>query len=89
MVSRWSSRVTNPFPLRRARGLYNPHTLHGDVVVDGVLTSTYTGVVHPALAHALLAPLRQLYSAGLSFGTNVAWGAKQLPAWVKDAVRGD
>lgn len=42
-------------------GLYNPHTLHGDIVVDGVLTSTYTTAVAPRSAHALLAPLRALY----------------------------
>jgi hypothetical protein len=43
------------------RGLYNPHTLHGDIVVDNVRTSTYTTAVQPTLAHSLLAPLRALF----------------------------
>jgi hypothetical protein len=48
-------------------GLYNPQTLHGDVVVDGVRTSTYTQAVEPAVAHASLAGLRFLYRvAGVS-----------------------
>lgn len=45
-------------------GLYNPQTLDGNLVVDGVLTSAYTTAVHPRVAHtALLAPLRWLYAA--------------------------
>lgn len=47
-------------------GLYNPQTVHGDVVVDGVLASTYTTAVEPRLAHAALAPLRVLDWFGLS-----------------------
>lgn len=43
-----------------ARGLYNPQTLHGDIVVDNVRASTYTHAVEPWAAHALLAPLRYL-----------------------------
>lgn len=42
-------------------GLYNPHTLHGDIMVDGVLASTYTTAVAPSVAHAVLAPMRALY----------------------------
>ncbi len=42
-------------------GLYNPQTVHGDIVVDGVLASTYTTAVHPGLGHALLSPLRAVY----------------------------
>lgn len=45
------------------RGLYNPHTLTGDIVVDGFLASTYTTAVEPTLAHALLAPFRGAFSA--------------------------
>lgn len=51
----------------RERGLYNPHTLDGHVVVDGVLTSTYTTAVVPSVAHALLSPLRGLWGSGLKF----------------------
>lgn len=48
-------------------GKYAPHTLHGDIVVDEILVSTYTTAVHPTLAHhVLLAPLRLLYRFGLS-----------------------
>jgi len=48
-----------------AKGLYNPHTLDGNIVVDGVITSTYTTSVHPILAHGgLLSPLRWMYAFG-------------------------
>lgn len=45
---------------RMELGLYNPQTARGDIVVDGVLASCYTGAVDPLPAHALLAPLRAL-----------------------------
>jgi Hint module len=45
-----------------ATGLFNPQTVDGSIVVDGVRTSTYTTAVAPALAHALLAPLRRAYA---------------------------
>lgn len=45
---------------RAARGLFNPQTVSGNLVVDGVLASTYTTAVEPAFAHAVLAPLRAL-----------------------------
>lgn len=41
-------------------GLIAPHTLHGDIVVDGIVASTYTRAVHPGFAHFILAPLRTL-----------------------------
>lgn len=44
-------------------GFFNPQTTHGDLVVDGIVTSTYTKAVRPNHAHALLAPLRALYKA--------------------------
>jgi Hint module len=43
-------------------GLYNPQTVHGDVIVDGVRSSTYTTAVEPSVAHAILAPFRSAYS---------------------------
>jgi hypothetical protein len=49
----------------RRNGLYNPHTLDGKIVVDGVLASCYTGTIEPTVAHALLWPLRALYSVGV------------------------
>lgn len=39
-------------------GLFNPQTIQGDIVVDGVLASTYTTTVEQQTAHAILAPLR-------------------------------
>ena len=47
-----------------ATGLYNPHTLNGDIIVNGIKTSTYTAAVAPALAHAALWPVRMLYNLG-------------------------
>jgi Hint module len=44
-----------------SRGLYNPQTLHGDIVVDGIVASTYTTGVHPLYAHAFLWPIRGLF----------------------------
>jgi hypothetical protein len=45
-------------------GLYNPHTLQGDLVVNGILVSSYTSAVAPTLAHSMLWPVRMLYSLG-------------------------
>jgi hypothetical protein len=69
-----------------APGLYNPHTLHGDVIVNGVKTSTYTAAVHPRLAHALLSPLRTMYSSGITFGKAFSGAAKGLPSWVLNSI---
>ena len=54
-----------------ATGLYNPHTINGDIVVNGIKTSTYTAAVEPSLAHSLLWPVRMLYNLGI----NVVQGA--------------
>eukprot|EP00177_Eucheuma_denticulatum_P004563 GFKZ01008305.1.p1 GENE.GFKZ01008305.1~~GFKZ01008305.1.p1 ORF type:complete len:422 (-),score=32.21 GFKZ01008305.1:402-1667(-) len=45
------------------RGLYNPQTLHGDIIVNGIRASTYTRAVDPRLAHVVLLPIRGLYKA--------------------------
>ena len=45
-------------------GLFNPHTINGDVIVNGVRTSTYTKAIPAKLAHAMLEPVRYLYSLG-------------------------
>lgn len=43
------------------KGLYNLQTFHGDVVVQGVVVTTYSSIVGSAwIAHALLAPVRFL-----------------------------
>lgn len=44
-----------------AEGVFNPQTLHGDIVVDGIVASTYTASVEPETAHGLLVPLRALW----------------------------
>ena len=48
----------------RATGLYNPHTLHGDIIVNGIKASSYTAAVAPTLAHGMLWPVRMLYALG-------------------------
>ena len=47
-------------------GLYNPHTMDGDIVVNGIKTSTYTAAIEPSLAHSLLWPVRMLYRLGVN-----------------------
>lgn len=46
------------------RGLYAPTSMHGELLVDGIVVSSYTDVMHPGLAHKLLHPLRLLYRYG-------------------------
>lgn len=50
------------------RGLYNPQTLGGDLVVHGFRVSAYTTAIEPAAAHSLLAPVRGVWrlAAGLA-----------------------
>lgn len=43
-------------------GLYNPQTVHGDIIVDGVRASTYTTAVEASFAHAALAPIRAVFN---------------------------
>ena len=45
----------------RGVGLYNPHTFDGDIVVNGVKTSTYTEAVDVPTSHALLVVFRLLH----------------------------
>lgn len=42
-------------------GLYNPQTLHGDIIVDGIRASTYTEEITPLVAHPLLTAVRFLH----------------------------
>jgi hypothetical protein len=68
-------------------GLFNPQTLHGDIVVDGIVASTYTTAVPPSVGHVWLAPLRSLYS---SFGVVTRAfenGADGFPGAVHDLLR--
>ncbi|KAI0563752.1 hypothetical protein FGB62_34g18 [Gracilaria domingensis] len=50
------------------RGLFNPQTVHGDIVVNGLLTSTYTTAIDRQTAHSMLLPLRAIWNI---FGLNV------------------
>ena len=59
-------------------GLFNPQTQHGDIVVDGVLASTYTTAVDPSMAHALLAPLRLMSEWARVHFTFLDSGANQV-----------
>lgn len=45
------------------RGLYNPQTVQGDIVVDGITASTYTLAVQPMMAHAMLSPVRAVFKS--------------------------
>lgn len=45
-----------------AKGLYNPQTLHGDIMVDGVRVSTYTKALSYRASHSALTPFRVLFS---------------------------
>lgn len=42
-------------------GLYNPHSLSGELVVEGIRTSCYTTAIRPQVAHNILAPLRVVW----------------------------
>lgn len=44
-------------------GLYNPQTVQGDIIVNGIRASTYTTTVQQPFAHALLAPMRAMFNA--------------------------
>lgn len=58
------TRVVRQKAYVREKGLYNPQTLHGDIVVDGVVASTYTKSIMPDMAHGLLTPLRWVWWIG-------------------------
>lgn len=62
------------------RGLYNPQTLDGNIVVDGVKATTYTTAVRPEVGEAALAPVRALFRAGVC-GLGVM--KKGAPRWTQ------
>ncbi len=69
-----------------ATGLYNPQTIDGSIVVDGVVASTYTTAVEMRTAHSLLAPLRTVYNAlGLST-TALESGADRVASLLPDGA---
>lgn len=58
-------RVVQRTEIVRAPGLYNPHTLSGNLIVDGTLVTSYTRALAPRTAHGALAVPRALYRCGL------------------------
>jgi Hint module len=66
----------------QSAGIYNPQTLHGDIVVDGIRASTYTTAVEPRLAHAGLGAFRSLYRIfGVTF-SKFEQGADSLASFL-------
>lgn len=70
----------------RELGLFAPHTLHGDLVVDGIVVSGYSRAIHPDVAHALLAPVRWFSRVsgvreplGNLFYNGANWALKVMP----------
>ena len=47
------------------KGLFNPHTIEGSIIVNGIRTTTYTTSVESRTATALLTPIRALYHMNL------------------------
>lgn len=56
-----SARVTMVEPSVLMQGRYNPHTLSGEMLVNGFRVSSYTQELHPSIAHLLLSPIRVLW----------------------------
>lgn len=50
----------------RGNGLFAPHTLQGDIVVNRIIASTYTTAMHPTLAHMMLWPFRAVTRLGIT-----------------------
>ncbi|KAA8492676.1 Desert hedgehog protein A [Porphyridium purpureum] len=69
------------------RGVFSPHTLQGDLLVDGYLVSSYSDSVSPGLAHILLAPLRLVYrtcgARPLSLFSVLEGSVRWPTTWVK------
>lgn len=61
------------------RGLINPHTLNGDIVVDGFIASCYTRHVGFFTSQALLAPLRAAFRIT---GTCASVFNNGIPSWM-------
>eukprot|EP00181_Compsopogon_caeruleus_P004161 CAMPEP_0184689504 /NCGR_PEP_ID=MMETSP0312-20130426/30692_1 /TAXON_ID=31354 /ORGANISM="Compsopogon coeruleus, Strain SAG 36.94" /LENGTH=1155 /DNA_ID=CAMNT_0027146859 /DNA_START=2062 /DNA_END=5529 /DNA_ORIENTATION=+ len=60
-----SETITQVTNIQRT-GLYNPHTLQGDLIVNGFLVSSYNAFADPGITHWLLLPERLAYRVGLS-----------------------
>lgn len=62
------------------KGLFNPQTVDGEIVVDGVVASTYTTAVEPLAAHAALWPVRAAFRLLGAAPLCLAHGASGLAA---------
>uniref|UniRef100_A0A7S1XFJ1 Hint domain-containing protein n=1 Tax=Compsopogon caeruleus TaxID=31354 RepID=A0A7S1XFJ1_9RHOD len=58
------------------QGLFNPHTFSGEIVVNGILASTYNSFLPAQLAHNLLLPERCARRLGFSFIGGVLEGSR-------------
>lgn len=70
------------------QGLYNPQTADGNIVVDGVLATTFTTAVQPAFANAALLPLRVLQRllGGDWVSPFTGASARRLLVWLPSAI---
>jgi Hint module len=64
-------------------GLFNPQTLQGNIVVDGILASTYTTAITPVVAHASLQALRSIYRAT---GWSTRFIDATIPTWLGNMI---
>jgi len=71
-VAATSSRVVAVAAVGGA-GLYAPHTVHGDIVVGGVVASTWTAAVEPTVARTLLRPFAAA-AAAVGYRVDVSGG---------------
>ena len=73
-----------------SKGLYNPHTFSGSIVVDGVAAATFSDVLPPSLgAHAAVTtPFRWLYRACMisdsiracdALNSHILWPLSHVP----------
>lgn len=74
-----------------AKGLYNPHTMHGDFFVNNVRVSCYTTAVKPVTANVALIPLRfsrqlRMYRFTILLSNIVAWVANSNSPIVRAMV---
>ncbi len=63
----------------QSSGLYAPHTVSGNIVVNGHKASCYTTAVNPTIAHAALKPVGMLYEAGFTGAAKVMDKLMQSP----------
>jgi len=56
-------------------GLYNPHPVAGELIVDGLRVSAYTTAVPPPVAHAALTPFRAAAAVGVVDPLGRLWAA--------------